>query len=351
VSRAPVLIAIDDVQWVDASTKAILEFGLRRLTDAPIRILLARRDGPGTDRVSFGGDLPVQRVGIGPLSADELGRLIASRVEAPLIRPRLAELHQTSGGNPYFALEIVRMLEGRHASIDPGEPLPVPEDVAALLRARIAGLSAPSLEALLLTAASPQPTASAIAAITRSAAGIAEAMAAGILEEQDGRLRFAHPLLASVVYGGAGAAARREVHRRLAAVADPDDRALHLARATAEPDAAIAAELDAAAARAYRRGAPAAAAELEEHACRLTPIDLEEQSLVRSERSAEYHLAAGDTACGRALLERLLDQRAPGPARARVALRLGCVRYTSDDVAAAHKLFVTPSHRVPTMVV
>src|SRR5205807_7321345 len=127
---------------------------------------------------------------------------------------------------------------------------------------------------------------------------------------------------------------RRDAHARLARVVDDtDERAAHLARASSEPDAAVAAELEAAAARAYKRGAPAAAAELEGHALRLTPSASEVERFGRTLRSAEYHLAAGDTARGRSLLEGLLELRTVGVERARVALALGKVRYISDDVA------------------
>lgn len=204
----------------------------------------------------------------------------------------------------------------------------------------MAELSPQARDLLLLCAASPHPIESLLLAVTGSRAGLDEALATGIVKRHEQRLRFAHPLLASFVYASVGPEVRRDAHRRLAAVnTDPDDRALHLARASEEPEAAIAAELEAAALRAYRRGAPAAAAELEQHAHRLTPAELVAERLARAARTADYHLAAGDTARGRELLERLLEERVSGAERARLALALGQVRYLSDDVAAAHALF------------
>jgi DNA-binding CsgD family transcriptional regulator/tetratricopeptide (TPR) repeat protein len=339
-SQAPVLIAVDDFQWLDPSSAAVLSFALRRLVDAPVRLLVTRRSGEGTEAVGPGSDVPVRREVIGPVSVEQLGRLIALRTQTLLPPPRLAELHTTSGGNPYFALEIVAALESMATPLDSSERLPMPPDIAALLRRRIISLSPAGLEATQLTAASPQRTATFVARLLGGDEGLQEAIADGILERDGERLSFTHPLLGSVVYGDLDPPLRQEIHQRLAtATEDPDERALHLARARLEPDAAAATELDAAAARAYRRGAAAAAAEFQNQACRLTPVTLDDQRLDRLLRNAEYHLAAGDTAGGRSLLEGLLEERPSGTRRAQVALRLGQVRYLSDDVPTAHQLF------------
>jgi DNA-binding CsgD family transcriptional regulator len=193
---------------------------------------------------------------------------------------------------------------------------------------------------VVLASASPQATASLLETMTGSRDGLDEAIEHDVLELDRGRARFTHPLLASVAYGEADSAVRRDAHHRLAAaIEDADDRALHLGLATERPREEVAAELDAAAGRAYRRGAPASAAQLADHARRLTPEDRADRLLDRTLRSAEYHLAAGETVRGRDLLERVIDLRPPGPARARLLLRLGRARYVSDDVDAARRLF------------
>src|SRR5205807_103759 len=101
----PLVIAIDDVQWLDAPTRAVLEFALRRLTDASIRVLVSRRSGEAHADIATLCGLPLESVSVGPLSVDELHRLIDGRLREPLPRPRLVELHRTTAGNPYFALE------------------------------------------------------------------------------------------------------------------------------------------------------------------------------------------------------------------------------------------------------
>jgi DNA-binding CsgD family transcriptional regulator len=333
-------LALDDIQWVDPSTADVLAFALRRVDAGPLLLLLSRRGGPDAPLpLGLKHGFPVRRLRVGPLTVDELDRLLAARLEPQLPRPQLMRLHGASGGNPYFALEILRASEGS-TLLEWGAVLPVPESLAALLRRRIDGLSTAATDVVMLASASPHATPALLKTVTASNEGIAEALEHGILELDGERLRFTHPLLASVAYGETDPVARREAHRRLAtAVDDPDDRALHLALATERADEEVAAELERAASRAHRRGAPAAAAELADHARRLTPEDQPEDLLARTAQSAEYHLASGDTARGRELLEHVVDSRPPGPERARLLLRLGRVRYASDDLPAAHRLF------------
>jgi ATP/maltotriose-dependent transcriptional regulator MalT len=337
----PLLLAIDDLQWLDPATQSVLEFAVRRLADAPIRLIVTCRTGLGSEQIRVLDGLPVQPLPIGPLTADQLGQLVLRRFELALARPRLAELHRMTAGNAYYALEIARSLAAHGVPPASNSPLPIPENVALVLRERLTGLAPDVLDLLILAAASPQPTRESLTALTGSTEALDQSMAAGILELDRERARFTHPLLASVIYSGADPARQRAAHRRLAAAAPmhSEDRALHLALASEAPDAAVAAELDVASARAYARGAPASAAELEQHAARLTPEDQPDERLLRLERHAQYQLAAGDTERGRVTLEQLLDAHRAGPRRARIALRLGNVRYLTDDVPAAHALF------------
>ena len=151
--ESPVVIAIDDAQWLDRSTAQVLAFAMRRLGEAPVHVLLTQRSGGDADLIALSRDVPKTRLTVGPLTLELLGRLISEHFEITLTRPRLRELHATTGGNPYFALEILRALAGRNAPLAPGEALPVPHDIAVLLRSRISSLSDPARDALLLIAA------------------------------------------------------------------------------------------------------------------------------------------------------------------------------------------------------
>jgi hypothetical protein len=107
----PVVVAIDDVQWLDAPSARVLAFVVRRLEDAPIRILVALRAGPGGDPLDLGqaGPAPsLHRVSIGPLAEEAMTRHLRARTGGDLTRPILPRLHRISEGNPLFALEIAR---------------------------------------------------------------------------------------------------------------------------------------------------------------------------------------------------------------------------------------------------
>jgi DNA-binding NarL/FixJ family response regulator len=301
-----VLLAVDDVQWLDSASAQTLAFALRRLPQK-VGVLLAHR-GEAGQYLPLGLDraLPedrLLRIAPRPLSLAALHHLVKSRLGASLPRPLLARLADASGGNPFYALEMARAL-APHGDLAPAEPLPVPRNLEELVLSRVATLSAPARQLALAAAATSQPTLSVLASALHAdadfGAALLEAEEAAVLTSEDGRIRFGHPLLASVIYGSASAERRRQLHKRLALlVSDPEERARHLALCTTEPDEEIAAELEAAAALAARRGAPEAASELFSAAQRLTPQAHDEQLTGRRLGEAKALLAAGDIGGGR----------------------------------------------------
>jgi ATP/maltotriose-dependent transcriptional regulator MalT len=161
----------------------------------------------------------------------------------------------------------------------------------------------------------------------------------GVVEQDETRIRFVHPLLASAVLHGAPPELRRRVHRRLAAVVSvEEERIRHLALAAEGCDAKIATALDGAAKGALTRGAPAAAAELAEQARSLTPPESVADSQRRSIEAADYHLHAGDTARGRFLLEEVVATAPFGDLRAAGLQSLATVRLREESHAAAVEL-------------
>jgi DNA-binding CsgD family transcriptional regulator len=171
------------------------------------------------------------------------------------------------------------------------------------------------------------------------AAALEKAVAAGVLEVADGRVRFSHPLLASVVYTQTPPARRREVHARLAQIVDdPDEQALHLAFAASGPDAQVAATVEDAARRARARGAPQAAAELWDRARMLTPPD-DADAWRRAIEAGECHLEAGDTDRARLLLEEVVARLPPGRERAFALTRLAWVSGFGQGFRVSADLF------------
>jgi DNA-binding CsgD family transcriptional regulator len=319
----PVVVAVDDVQWLDPSSSAAVAFALRRLEDERVLVLLTRRLAVGIEPSELEAALDAERVRLGPLSMGAIGALLRARLGRALPRPALLRVHETSGGNPFYALELARTLS---TVVDPTQPLPVPETLEALVRARLAGLPEQAQEALGLVAAAGRPSVALLERAGVDEEALAAALDAHVLENVDGVLRFTHPLLGSVLEGGQSPRRRRRLHAVLAdVVEDPAARARHLALAAAGPDAATAAHLDEAATAASARGAPLAAAELAEHALRLTPPEDGEEAHARTIRAGHAHLAAGSHERARVLARTLLAQAPRGRRRAEATLLLADV--------------------------
>ena len=310
--REPILIAIDDVQWLDASSASALAFAVRRLSEQNIRLLLARRvadDIPVSELEFALDDQRLERVQVGALSAGALHAILRDRLGRALARPTLLRLHEASGGNAFFALQLARALP---TEVDPTQPLPVPETLEALVRARLDALPDATRATLLLACAHGR-----IQPAHLDGDSLEPAFADNVVEVADGAIRFTHPLLASVLYQAASPDARRRAHARLAEIVDdPLSRARHRAHAVQEPDAEIAAELEAAADLAIARGAPIVAAELGEHALRATSTSAPEDRHRRALATARAHLASGEGARPRAIALELLAAAPAGTVRA-----------------------------------
>lgn len=325
---APVLLAVDDFQWLDRPSARTLLFALRRLGDERVGALLTvRGDARVLDR-GLASDA-ADRLAVGPLAPALLFQIVKQRLGLELSPPQLTQLCAMTAGNPFFALEI-----GRELALAPparARSLPVPGSLREIVGARLARLPPTTREVLLLAAALARPTAGALVAAHGERAevhdGLERAARAGVVELDSERVRFAHPLLASVCYSDATPWRRREAHARLAAVAaDEEERARHLALAAEGSDAAVAAALDAAAPYALGRGAPAAAAELSEIAAQLTPPGDPPARRRRRLAAAEAHRLAGDRDHARAILDELLAEVPAGEQRADVLFALARVR-------------------------
>jgi hypothetical protein len=335
----PLVVAVDDTQWVDSSSASALAFALRRLRSERILLLLARRldecgEGPALEEALEPDG--VERLRVGPLSIGAIHTLLQRRLGRPFARPTLRRLHEISGGNPFYAFELARGLDVAGATVDSVEPFPVPETLERLVGARLAGLGGATHEALLLIAAHGRPSPALLAAAGISPNALEPAFAAQVVELSADEVRFTHPLLASVLYQEACDQERRGAHGRLAAVVDdPVERARHRALASDTPDEEVAAALENAATLARARGS--AAAELCEYALRLTPLDALEDRHRRTLAAARAHIEAADIQRARALLLDLLPRVGAG-ARAEALVLLSDIVAGGVDVVRAIEL-------------
>jgi DNA-binding CsgD family transcriptional regulator len=264
-----ILVAIDDLQWLDSASEEAVAYAARRLHAEPVTFLLARRPGRRTAVEKAFPDEQLVRVDVGAISLGATRQILASRLGLRLPHHLLRRVYETTMGNPLFAIEVGRMLAGRDLDTL-GDDVPVPDDVEDLLGLRVADLDEPARRVLLAIALHPDLRVGQLGRLAGPAA-LDAAVAAGVVTVDGERVRAAHPLLAAAAKRQAAEDEQRELHRGLAeVVADEQRRALHLALATTVPDEDLAAGLDAAAARAAARGATRLAIDLAGHAWRLT---------------------------------------------------------------------------------
>ena len=334
VRNEPILLAIDDTQWLDPASAMVLEYALRRLGAEQVAILASWQIDPlsdGTPTERRGLDLgraferPPVRVTLGPLSVGAIHRVLRMRTGEAVPRQLLRRIHEASGGNPFYALEIARAMDGDLHGWTSGEPLALTASLNDLLVRRFAGLATDTRAALFVAAAASSPTADLVGTVMGTAPEpiLQPALDAAIVRVDSSRIEFTHPLLAAAAYSLQGSAERRTWHARLAeAVSEPEARARHLALATPGPDPKVAEILHAAGQHARSRGAPAAAGELFAEAIHRLPVGELERRAAWTVEAAPVLRHAGDTQLARALVEVVIDELPAGPLRSDALLAL-----------------------------
>jgi DNA-binding CsgD family transcriptional regulator/tetratricopeptide (TPR) repeat protein len=281
-ARGPVVVAIDDAQWLDPASARALAFTARRLSGEPVGFVLSLRSGAADplDCAAVFGDQAVG-VEVNGLSLGATSHLVRTRVDAQTPRRVVQLIHERSQGNPFYALQLAR-----HATEDD-----LPESLRDVVERRLAAadqVCRPALEQAAVRGPAPTDT-------FADAGALRAALETGLLVEDGGEVRFAHPLLAAGAYARTSRTRRRELHLQAAGTSRGDEeQARHLALALDEPDAAAAAALDAAARTAGARGAPDAAAELAGHAARLTPPTDPAARLARLSDEVDHLVRAGN---------------------------------------------------------
>lgn len=341
----PVVLFIDDAQWVDQASAAALGFALRRLGEVEVAVVATVRtvEGEATPPFldSLRRDPGASELRVGPVSLGVLHHLIVDRVGTTLTRPQLARVEGASAGNPLLAIELAKGLARLEQWPLPGEPLPLPTDSGALLRERIARLAPHVRDVLTIAAAMVTPSVDLIRASGALAPdavdeAIRQAESAGLVEtERSGRVRFRHPLMSSAALASVPAARRRAIHAQLAAsAATVEERGRHLALSIEGVSTHGALALDAAAASARVRGATAMAAEWAERAAAMTPSTDRADWTARVGRAGRWFADAGEIGRARKLLEGSLDDMPPGDGRAAVMLALAQIEGWDEGGAA-----------------
>ncbi|NUR62111.1 MAG: AAA family ATPase, partial [Catenulispora sp.] len=252
----PVVVAVDDLPWLDRATVDALWFAARRMPDAALRLLFACRTpsavpGGAADPVlqadpqeAIGHGIPldaVQTVRLGPLGTAVIESLLVDRLQLRLPARVLDLLVDKTAGNPFWSLEIGAVL-ARVTAI--GDRLPVPRSLSLLVAQRLDRLPSPARQVLHVASALSRPSISVICAALEESlddvgTAIDLAVDQGVVTTADGLLRPAHPLLGSAALDRMPPVGRAAMHRRLAGiVTDPEEKAAHLlVAASGEPDA------------------------------------------------------------------------------------------------------------------
>lgn len=293
--QAPVLVIVDDAQWLDRSSLDALAFAAHRLGDEQVVLVLGMRGS--APPAGFDRDVPELR--LGPLSSSQAGRLLDRQPRPPRGRARGQVLVQAAG-NPMALIELARAI-----AADPvagrrwdAEPLPLTERLSAIIIDRLDALPEPTRAALLLAAVADAPDLGGAAggSFELDAKALVPAEEKGLIKIDEAGVRFSHPLVRSAVYHAAPFADRAAAHRRLAGTLNdqPDRRAWHLAAAALRPDAQVAALLEETAAESQRRGGAAAAARALERAAELSPNRAEQARLLVAAASAAVPTGQAD---------------------------------------------------------
>ena len=274
-ARGPLLLAVDDLQWLDRASARALAFalscvGTRRCSlpgHRPPRRSSQGLGGAGSDGLNLGRE-QWRRTQIGPLSVAALHRVLVSTLGQPIARPLLVRITRQ--------LREIRSTPWRSLGSSsewvspPGRPLPVPPDQRDMALLRMRRLPLATRNVLAQVAVMSRPSTDAL-----DVAALAPAERAGMVHVlPNGLVDFTHPLFGSALYASLPEASRRAIHREVAArSSDAEERAWHLALAASGPDEEIAAALDRAAETAGTRGAAETVVELKQLALQLTPND------------------------------------------------------------------------------
>ncbi len=322
-THRPVLIVIDDAQWMDQTSRNVLGFALRRLPTSRVCAVIARRSEsePVLDHRSDE---------LGPLGTNALAAIVTAASATPLQTSTIDRVAETAGGNPLFALELTRGL-GATGVPSPG-PMPVPSSLNDLVAQRVQQMPPSTIEALALAALMARPTVERLSALVAIDA-LRPAEHANIVEIVDRNVRFTHPLLASAAHDAMSGSERLELHRRLATISDGLERWIHLGRGTERADALVAAQLTDAIATVVGRGATAEAADLASLALSVTPVD----DPLRDERAllcADTLFRAGRTQQALDELDRIRTTSGDVSVVVRALLASATIEYSHSDSSA-----------------
>ena len=343
LAEGPLLVAVDDAQWLDEASREALAFALRRVPAGPLSLLLAARTETAADPQTAGASPPsrdwhglltalpaAEAVDLAPLDMWQVRSLLPGTVTAA----QASAVTRQSRGNPFWAIQVSASLDSTGSQVPP---------LARALTDRLSrSLSADAAAVLALVAAAGRigvpGTLAALDQLADPAAAVDEAVLAGVVAETGGRLAPAHPLIGAAAVESLPPGRRTQLYLRLALASSSPERYAHFAVLAAGPgpDEAVAEALDTAAAAAHARAGNAEAARFAGQAVLFTPDSDDDGRVRRRIRAAELLLLAGDGERSLGYLEPLdLDRLSTADLERALPLLLDVIGFIRGTAAAA----------------
>lgn len=235
--RGPMVWVVEDIQWIDAASASLLHYIVRRLRDRPLLLVLSLRTGQPireTARVlteEVGPHLVTETIELKPLPSGSIRELLEAVSESGRSQRAVSFAQRYSGGNPFYALEILRAaMEWRSRNEFPPVHDFISDRLRNLLTLRLRGLSSRSLRVLEAVAvlgryASPMNVAAAAGLTNDCTAPITEELRGRhLLRERDGTVEFAHDITREFVYSNLGLLQRSALHLTVAEVLAGDEQ-------------------------------------------------------------------------------------------------------------------------------
>jgi DNA-binding CsgD family transcriptional regulator/tetratricopeptide (TPR) repeat protein len=274
-ATSPLVVSIDDVQWIDTPTMDVINFVARRISDEPILILLSARPLAEGARL----DSAIRRIDLEPLDPTSAAALL-QRAAPDLNRASRQRILAAARGNPLALLELPLVTDHVGPQTAISDILPLTARLEEAFADRIRALPQETQDLLTIAAVDDGRDVGEIFAAAAILSGaqvplraMDPAVSSRLIRSDGSTLEFHHPLVRSAVYRTATLGVRRAAHDALARVlaADPDRSVWHRAALQTTPDESLAAQLEAAAQRSRQRGAVASAVQWFERAAALSP--------------------------------------------------------------------------------
>lgn len=288
---SPVLIAVEDLHWIDTSTRHVVEFIALRLGDSHVSMI-------ATMRPAWGGRTavpPLERVLLGALD-DASSRQLLAAVAPTLSEAQRVRVLRESGGNPLALRELAIAVSAPAKRNGLRSVIPTTQRLEQAFLGQLADVPQRSKTFLLIAAVAEDAgmldVLDAARLVGLDLGDLAPLETAGMLRVVDERPRFRHPLLRAAVLGAAPTGELQQAHSVLAqTVRDPARAAWHRAASTFERNETVAQELEDAGTRAQLRGALTEAAAAFERAAELS--ESQDDRAARLARAADVSRSAG----------------------------------------------------------